>query len=77
LGIALTLGGISQLVLGTPSADSTDRPENKPSYLFNGPVNTVSQGNPVPVCFGMMLVGSQVISAGIRTVDLLSGNEAS
>jgi predicted phage tail protein len=45
---------------GTP-----DRPENKPSYVFDGPINTAAQGNPVPVCYGRLIVGSQVISAGM------------
>ena len=33
-------------------------PENRPSFLFNGAVNTSRQGNPVPLCYGQMVVGS-------------------
>ncbi|UCV26808.1 tail assembly protein [Ferribacterium limneticum] len=35
------------------------------SYAFSGAVNTVSQGHPVPVLYGRLVVGSQVISAGV------------
>ena len=38
--------------------------------IFNGSVNTVGQGHPVPVGYGRLRVGSCVISAGIDTVDL-------
>lgn len=41
------------------------------SYLFNGAINTTSQGNPVQVIYGLMIVGSQTISIAITgsTVD--------
>lgn len=42
---------------------------NQPSYVFNGAVNTESQGHPVPLCYGRMRVGSAVISAGIEADD--------
>lgn len=71
MGVALTLAGITQMVYGSPASDSLEKGDNKPSYLFNGAVNTYSQGNPVPVGFGGPLrVGSQVISVGIRSVDI-------
>jgi len=67
VGISLMLGGISQMLTKTPKlASGADRPDNKPSYAFDGPVNTTAQGNPVPLCYGKMLVGSQVISAGLE-----------
>lgn len=51
--------------------DPKEAPESKPSYYFNGPVNTTKQGNVVPVCYGgPLLIGSQVISASVSTEDL-------
>jgi predicted phage tail protein len=47
-------------------------PENKPSFLFDGPVNTIAQGHPVPVGYGEMYVGSAVISAGIVTEEIVT-----
>ena len=38
-------------------------------HNFNGPVNTTAQGNPVPVIYGEMIVGSATISAGIYSED--------
>jgi predicted phage tail protein len=66
IGISLVLSGVSQMLAPTPkTAGTPDRPENKPSVAFDGPVNTAAQGNPVPVCYGRLIVGSQVISAGL------------
>lgn len=69
LGFSMVLGGISQALTKTPKTSNTsvERPENKPSYAFDGAVNTAAQGNPVPVCYGELIVGSQVISAGLTT----------
>lgn len=71
LGSALILGGTAQLLAGTPKAVdmSSTGTENNPSYGFNGPVNVSAQGNPVPVGYGRMIVGSAVISAGIVTEE--------
>jgi len=68
LGTSLLIGGISEVLFAPPKASGADvkeRPENRPSYVFNGPVNTTGQGNPVPLCYGRLRVGSQVISAGL------------
>ena len=48
-----------------PTIVDTEQVENKPSYLFDGAVNTTRQGNAVPVGYGRLRVGSQVISAGL------------
>jgi len=66
VGTSMILGGVAQLIAPTPkSTDPSERPENKPSYAFNGAVNTTAQGQPVPVGYGRLIVGSAVISAGI------------
>ncbi len=70
LGAGLILGGIAQLLMPAPKGSSSkDKPENTPSYAFNGPINTQAQGNCVPVLYGELIVGSAVISAGISAVD--------
>ncbi|WP_323154868.1 tail assembly protein [Pseudomonas alvandae] len=69
-GLALTAGGVIQML--SPQAKglgTQDSPNNRPSYSFNGPVNTSVQGNPVPLLYGRMIVGSAVISAGIYSED--------
>lgn len=68
IGTSLLIGGISEVLFAPPKPtgpDVKERPENRPSYVFNGAVNTTGQGNPVPLCYGRLRVGSQVISAGL------------
>lgn len=70
MGMSLALGGVVQMLSPQQRALSTrDRPENGASYNFNGPVNTSAQGNPVPILYGRMIVGSATISAGIFSED--------
>lgn len=71
-GVSLVVGGISQLLFSPPEVqtDSRDPVENRPSYSFNGAVNSIAQGNPVPVCYGRLRVGSQVISAALTTEEI-------
>jgi predicted phage tail protein len=69
-GAALILGGVAQMLSPQQKGLATkDSPDNGASYNFNGPVNTTAQGNPVPVLYGRMIVGSAVISAGIYAED--------
>ena len=50
VGLGLVLGGVAQMLSPQPRADSpAERPENQPSYAFNGAVNTTAQGQPVPI----------------------------
>lgn len=67
IGASMLLGGISQMLAGTPKISSgADAVDKNQSYLFDGPVNTTAQGNPVPLAYGQILIGSQVISAGLE-----------
>ena len=70
IGMSLALGGVAQLLAPKVKAESKEAVENKPSYIFNGAVNTVAQGNPVPILYGRIRVGSQVVSAGITSNDI-------
>jgi len=58
----LALTGISQMMMPGPEVDSgTDE-----SYLFNGPTNNITQGLPVPVLYGELIVGGAPISQYYR-----------
>lgn len=71
-GVALTLGGIIQMLMPTPKADKArDQPT---SNFFDGPAQTSAQGNAVPVLYGELFVGSVVISAGIAVEQLMTGD---
>ncbi len=70
VGLSLALSGVAQMMTKQPKGlDTSDKAENSPSYSFNGPVNTQAQGNPVPLLYGRMIVGSAVLSAGIYAQD--------
>lgn len=72
-GVSMVLSGVMNALTSSPKPSDpaqAERPENRPSYLFNGPVNTTGQGNPVPILFGELEVGSQVLSAAITTEQL-------
>jgi predicted phage tail protein len=69
-GIAMTAGGVIAMLTRVPNGSSGEKVENMPSYNFNGAVNTTAQGNPVPICYGEMIVGSQVVSFGLSIEDI-------
>ena len=69
-GLNLVLGGIAGMLTPTPKIGGGEYAQResadaRPSFIFNGAVNTVEQGGPVPVIYGRMVVGSTVISGGI------------
>lgn len=72
-GLGLILAGVAEILFAPPkqkNSTGTQKVENTPSYIFDGPVNTTAQGNAVPVCYGLLMVGSQVISAGLSAKQL-------
>jgi predicted phage tail protein len=70
IGISLALGGVAQMIAGTQKGlSSSEAADNKPSYNFSGVKNTATQGNPVPLCYGEMVVGSAVASLSIVAED--------
>lgn len=68
-GAGLALGGVAELIARrfAPSQNAQEKPENKPSYAFNGAINTMGQGGPVAVGYGRLMIGSQVISVGFSS----------
>ena len=69
IGASLALGGVAQLLAPTPLSTKPDE-QTPASYIFDGAVNVTAQGNPVPVGYGRMIVGSAVISAGLTVDDI-------
>lgn len=66
-GSAMIVGGVIQMLTPLPSLTGGDAATNKANYVFQGAVNTQAQGNPVPLLYGRMIVGSAVISAAIKS----------
>ena len=69
-----TLGGMGRM--GSAEATSTDGPQSvtrgtdgKQSYLYTGAANTVGVGATIPVAYGEVLIGSNLLSANIEIAD--------
>ncbi len=77
-GVALTAAGISAMMMSPPEFSEAKKIEGVTagSYLFNGPVNIVREGNPVPLVYGQILAGSNVIAAfsDVDHVDAADGH---
>ena len=69
--LGLIAAGVTSLLYNAQQADpiSTSAGEvgGPSSYLFNGPVNTVGEGGPVPVGYGTLLIGSNNVFASYDT----------
>lgn len=67
---AMLIGGVIQMLSPQRSGQDSQAAENEASYNFGGAVNVTTEGGPVPLGYGRMIVGSVVISGGISTDDL-------
>lgn len=65
-GAALVLGGVASMLAPTPTNAEAESNEN---YSFNGAANTTRQGVAIPICYGQLIVGGAVISAGVEPED--------
>ena len=72
IGAQLVLGGVAQLLSPVPKVPQGAGSDNDPRKTFNfsGIQQTSRQGVPVPCVYGLTLVGSVVISAGVDTVQV-------
>lgn len=72
LAVSMAASAIASAIFGSDSKSSTfEAPESKPSYIFNGVVNTMKQGGRLPLLYGgPILVGSMTLSARIITEDI-------
>jgi len=65
LGTALMLGGAAMMLApDVPDGTSSEKAEN---YLFSGPVNTVKEGQAIPLVYGRAIVGSKTVMASLFT----------
>ena len=82
--IAMTLifAGLSDMLSKPPEppeARQITNPSSDPvalgeSYLFNGPVNVINEGGPVPIGYGRLKVGSQVILSSYEIKQIFTDN---
>ena len=67
-GFGLLAGGISMLLAKPPKFDDfreIESTKKSTSYLFGGPTNTANEGGPIPVGYGRLIAGSQVIQTSL------------
>ena len=67
MGTSLAIQGISEMMMPGPEVDGTE--ENK-NFLFQGPVNTMTQGAPIPLAYGELIVGGAPISVGFSNTPI-------
>jgi predicted phage tail protein len=68
IGLAMTLGGLSQMLFKPPTIGPNGPSNNASSNsLFNGSLQTTKQGVPVPVGYGRLEVAGVVVSGQIVT----------
>lgn len=68
MGVMMVLGGVIQMLSKQPGG-SGSKAGLELSKSIGGPVNVLSEGGPVPLIIGRMIVGSVVVSAGLATDD--------
>ncbi len=68
-GASMMLGGVAQMLTKTPKTNSSSSGTDNgiANNYFSSLENVVGQGDPVPLLYGRMRVGSHVISQGITT----------
>lgn len=70
LGAGMLLNGLGQMLSPTPTVDSNESPDSRPSYLFSGNQNITAEGNIIPVAYGAPWCGSLVLSAGMDVEEV-------
>lgn len=72
MGAAFIIGGmISMMTTVTPpDYDDQEDPDERASFVFDGPINTNEQGGAIPICYGEVLIGSTVVSTSLEIQDI-------
>lgn len=73
MGASLLLGGVSQMLTKMPAVNEREAGKTLQSSAFSGLQNMAANGQPIPLIYGEMLVGSLVISQGITSYSIQSG----
>ena len=67
VGTSLAMAGISEMMMPGPEVDSTEQNEN---YLFQGPTNVGSQGMPIPLAYGELIVGGSPMGLSFSSTPI-------
>ena len=69
-GIGLMAGGVAQMLTKMPSMSTGKDAEKKQSTSFSNLSNMAAQGRTMPLAYGLIRVGSLIISQGVETMDI-------
>ena len=73
IGSALVLSGVSDMLFPLPKLpDFSNEEDPRISFSFSGVQNTSRAGTSIPLCYGEIVTGSVVISAGIDTHQIVA-----
>ena len=73
IGGALALQGVSEMLFPLPDIPEFSNEEDpRISFSFSGVQNTSRAGTSIPLCYGEIVTGSVVISAGIDTNQIVA-----
>ena len=76
IGSALVLSGVSDMLFPMPKFKEYENEEDpRISFSFSGVQNTARAGTSIPLCYGEIVTGSVVISAGIDTHQIVTESE--
>tara|TARA_Y100001963_G_scaffold154761_1_gene244245 strand:- start:4505 stop:5431 length:927 start_codon:yes stop_codon:yes gene_type:complete len=67
LGMGLLLGGAAMML--APDVPDGNNAASAENYLFSGPVNTVKQGECIPLVYGRMITGSKTVMGSLFTTS--------
>lgn len=67
---AVALSYVANALAPSPDTSGGNPTDARPSFLFNGAVNVVEQGYPVPLVYGTHMTGSVVVSVGVDVAEL-------
>jgi predicted phage tail protein len=70
LGLAVALGGVARLLANAPPSVLGTQDKTRSSYIFQGVINTIQQGECIPLGYGEAIIGSAVVAASIESIDV-------
>jgi len=73
--ISVAVGAIVSSMTSMPTTNNNEPVDQRKSNLFDGAVNNVSQGGPIPLVYGRFRVGSTTISSDVTTEKMSAAND--
>lgn len=65
-GVGMIVSGVAMMLTKLPEV-KTDGSQKMSNTNFSNLDNAVTQGEPIPLCYGEMMIGSKVLSQGLST----------